>query len=197
MQESYTSRPMWLTKETTYAIERDGLHVRVKDGQSRMVPWHKMESVRVNWAQAKNQPRVYFCQIKSKGEMSPSVHFSQLQFQGMLSFIDHSVGYNKFVRALTARIADDAPHVKFWTGPGYFERLIISCVVGALAAIALTFGALGLTRIIHLDGMNMPMLLLTIGAGLGWLGWKLYGWNAPKPIDPRNIPSDILAPIRG
>lgn len=195
MATTYTSRPMWLTKETAYTVERDGLRVQEKGGGAKVVPWREIGAVRVHWVKQKNQPRVHFTQITLKGARFPTVHFSQLRFQGMLSFVDQSAGYNAFLRTLAARIADEAPHAKFWTGSGPIERLVLCGLVWAIAAVALLIGCAGLLRLMDLDGLNLPLLLIAVGAGLGWLGWKIWGWTAPKPVDPRNLPHDILAPV--
>lgn len=197
MSESYTSRPMWLRKESTYTIEREGLRIQDSGGDARTLPWHKIAKVRLHWAQAKNQPRSYYCHLTLEGDRGEAASFSQMRFQGVLSYLDQSAQYNAFVKTLAARIADAAPQAQFVTGSGPIERAVFAGVVW-LAAVGC-----GFVSIMIITGAwgrvetGTSLAFAAASAGLAWLGWKVYEWNAPKPIDPRALPPEVLAiPIR-
>jgi hypothetical protein len=195
MPETYTSRPMWLSKETSYEIAHDGLHVRDSGVGSRTIPWTQIDTVRLHWTQQKNIGRFYHCQIALKGHRLATVHLSNVKFDGPLSYESQDRAYNAFVKALAARIATEAPSAKFVTGSDEMERMFLAGLVFAVAAGCLAFAVMMLSG--FFGGEPKYYFVLFFGAvsvGFMWLGRRVYQWNGPKLIDPRALPSGLLAP---
>lgn len=197
---SYTCRPMWLSRETTHAIQEDGVRETLADGTTKTTPWREIASVRIGWADPRRPgkvsgPRVHFFQIFRKGGSSPSMHFTHLRFTGLLTFEDQVQDYNAFVRALVSSIAEKAPHARFVTGSDKWERRFLTGLVWALGAGALSFSGLILGGFWGEVDLEFPLFFGAVCLALVWLGWKVYGWNGPKPIDPKALPDSLFAPV--
>jgi hypothetical protein len=191
---------MWLSRETTHAIQEDGVCEAGANGAAKTISWSEIATVRIGWADPRKPgkvsgPRVHFFQIFRKGGLSPSMHFTHLRFTGLLTFEDQAQDYNAFVRTLVSTIAEKAPHASFVTGSDEWERRFLTGLVWALAAGALIFAGMTLGGFWGEVDLEFPLFFGAVGLALVWLGWKVYGWNGPKPIDPKALPDSLFAPV--
>ena len=180
----YSFRPSLIEKERRWVLQADTLAWSAEEFQDA-TPLSEIAEIRLEYSPSRSVARMYRCHIRTRS--GKLWQLKNQHFAGIGQFEDRSEPYRDLIENLIARVASQQPQCKFRGGVSWLNWLfstVTMCGTFGVLAIVLFYlwTAVGWMVIVKLliIGFYLPRACLWISR------------NRPKPLDPRNIPAELL-----